>query len=106
MRIIGAWEATPGQACKVLRILPSTRVPAPAQFDLAQERLIGDTSYGTAPMLAWMVEEKGIKPHVPVWDKAERKDESLSSNDFHWSPKANAYRCLPGHETGSSSRAC
>lgn len=27
-----------------------------AQFDLTPERLIGDTVYGTAPMLAWIVE--------------------------------------------------
>lgn len=30
---------------------------AKAQFDIKPERLIGDTAYGTAPMLAWMVEE-------------------------------------------------
>lgn len=34
-----------------------------AQFDLTPERLIGDTTYGTAPMLAWMIEEKDIEPH-------------------------------------------
>jgi len=28
-----------------------------AQFDIKPERLIGDTAYGTASMLAWMVEE-------------------------------------------------
>ena len=67
-----------------------------AQFDLTPERLIGDTAYGTAPMLAWMVEEKNIAPHVPVWDKTERKDDSLSSNDFHWNPEANEYRCPAG----------
>ncbi len=60
-----------------------------AQFDLTPERLIGDTAYGTAPMLAWMVEEKNIEPHVPVWDKTERKDDNLSSNDFHWNQEAN-----------------
>lgn len=55
-----------------------------AQFDFKPERLIGDTAHVTAPMLAWMVEEKGIEPHVPVWDKTERKNDSFSSNDFHW----------------------
>jgi hypothetical protein len=29
-------------------------------------------------------EEKDIEPHVPVWDKTERKNDSFSSNDFHW----------------------
>lgn len=44
------------------------------RFDLQPERLIGDTAYGTGPMVEWMVEEKGIIPHVPVWDKSERTD--------------------------------
>ena len=55
-----------------------------AQFDIKPERLVGDTAYGTAPMLAWMVEEKDIEPHEPVWDKTERKNDSFSSNDFRW----------------------
>lgn len=29
-------------------------------FDIKPGRLIGDTTYGVAPMLAWMVEEKDI----------------------------------------------
>ena len=35
-----------------------------AQFDIKPERLIGDTAYGTAPMQAWMVEEKNIESHL------------------------------------------
>lgn len=66
------------------------------RFDLKPERLIGDTAYGTAPMLAWMVEEKGIEPHVPVWDKTGRQDGTLSSQDFEWSEEANEYRCPAG----------
>jgi hypothetical protein len=31
-------------------------------------------------MLGWMVEDKQIDPHVPVWDKSERKDDTLSSS--------------------------
>lgn len=34
-------------------------------FDIKPDRLIGDTAYGTAPTLAWMVDEKDIAPHVP-----------------------------------------
>lgn len=36
------------------------------RFALTPRRLIGDTAYGAAPMLAWLVEEQGIEPHVPV----------------------------------------
>jgi hypothetical protein len=44
------------------------------RFDLKPRRLIGDTAYGTAPMLGWLLQEKEIDPHIPFWDKAERKD--------------------------------
>lgn len=66
------------------------------RFDLKPQRLIGDTAYGTAPMLAWMVEDKGIDPHVPVWDKTQRNDNTFSSNDFKWDEKADEYRCPGG----------
>lgn len=39
------------------------------RFALKPDRLIGDTNYGTAEILGWMVDEKQIEPHVPVWDK-------------------------------------
>ena len=34
------------------------------RFDLKPERLIGDMAYGSAELLGWMVNEKGIEPHV------------------------------------------
>jgi len=67
------------------------------RFELTPERLIGDTAYGTAAMLAWMVEDKGIAPHVPVWDRTQRDDETLSSSDFQWNEQADEYRCPQGH---------
>src|SRR3546814_10865387 len=68
-----------------------------ARFAITPERLIGDMAYGNAPMLAWMVDEKGIEPHVPVWDKTQRQDGTLSSTDFQWDEDANEYRCPEGH---------
>jgi len=65
------------------------------RFALRPERLIADTAYGTAPMLGWMVEEKAIEPHVPVWDKSERKDGTFGRDEFHWNEAADEYRC-PG----------
>lgn len=63
------------------------------------------SAYGTAPMLAWMVEEKDIEPHVPMWDKTERKNDSFSSNDFHWNEEAEEYRCPAGNPLRSEWRA-
>ncbi|CAI9000432.1 transposase [Pseudomonas sp. IT-P218] len=74
-------------------------------FDIKPDRLIGDTAYGTAPMLAWMVDEKEIEPHVPVWDKTERKNESISISDFQWREEAQEYRCPTGHALRSEWRA-
>ena len=71
-----------------------------AQFDIKPERLVGDTAYGT-----WMVEEKDIEPHVPVWDKTERKNDSFSSNNFHWNEEAEEYLCPAGNALRSEWRA-
>jgi transposase len=43
-------------------------------FDLKPKRLIADTAYGTGKFLGWLVKEKRITPHIPVWDKSERDD--------------------------------
>ncbi|CAN5492294.1 IS1182-like element ISBma2 family transposase [soil metagenome] len=67
------------------------------RFDVKPRRLVGDTAYGTAPLLGWMVQEKQIEPHVPVWDKTARKDGSLSINEFQWAPERNEYVCPEGH---------
>ena len=66
------------------------------RFDLKPERLIGDMAYGSAELLGWMVNEKGIEPHVPVWDRTQRDDDTLSSSDFQWDEQADEYRCPQG----------
>ena len=47
---------------------------AQARFGLRPERLTADASYGDAANLAWLVEGKGIAPHIPVFDKSARTD--------------------------------
>jgi hypothetical protein len=69
---------------------------AEERFDLKPARLIGDMAYGAAPMLGWLVEEKQIAPHIPVWDRTQRDDETLSSSDFQWDEQADEYRCPQG----------
>ena len=75
------------------------------RFDIKPERLIADTAYGTAPMLGWIVEEKAIEPHIPVWDKTERKDGCFQRDDFEWDEAANEYRCPAGKPLRSEWRA-
>ena len=74
------------------------------RFGIKAQRLIGDTAYGTAAMLGWLVEEKTITPHIPVWDKTERKDGTFSRSDFHWDEAHNEYRCPAGKALRSRQR--
>ena len=41
---------------------------------------------------------------MPVWDKSERKDGTLSSSEFVWDEQANQYRCPQGHALRSDRR--
>ena len=74
------------------------------RFEIKPNRLIGDTAYGAAALLGWMVNDKAIEPHVPVWDKTQRKDGTLSSSDFQWDEQANEYRCPRGRALRSQWR--
>ncbi|MBK7014011.1 MAG: transposase [Sulfuritalea sp.] len=74
------------------------------KFDLKPKRLVGDTNYGSAALLSWLVDEKQIEPHVPVWDKTERHDGTLSSSEFEWDEQANEYRCPAGKALRSNWR--
>lgn len=56
-------------------------------------RLAADTGYGLAEILAWLVEERGIEPHIPVFDKSGRTDGSLSRADFTYDHAGDVYIC-------------
>jgi transposase len=66
------------------------------KFSIKPKRLVGDTNYGIAAMLGWLVDEKGITPHVPVWDKSEHHDGTFSRSDFVFDNENNYYVCPAG----------
>ena len=68
------------------------------QFDLSS-RLVADGGYGSAEMVAWLVDERGIEPHVKLIDKAERTDGTFSRSDFAFDPERNVYVCPGGQNT-------
>jgi transposase len=67
-----------------------------ARFGLRPQRLAGDTAYGAAPMLNWLVEEKRIAPHIPVIDKSKREDGTFSRSDFRYDDSTDTYVCPAG----------
>ena len=66
------------------------------RFGLRPERLAGDTAYGSAEMLNWLVEERHIAPHVPVIDKSARRDGSFAREDFRYDHGSDTYTCPAG----------
>ena len=67
------------------------------RFGLRPQRLAGDTAYGTAPMLNWLVEEKQIAPHIPVFDRSKREDGTFSREDFRYDESTDTYISQPGN---------
>jgi transposase len=66
------------------------------RFGLRPERLAGDTAYGSAEMLNWLVEEQRIAPHVPVIDKSARRDGTFAREVFRYDPEDDVYICPGG----------
>ena len=65
------------------------------RFNLRPRRLAGDTVYGAARLLRWLV-ERNISPHIPVWDKSARSDGTFSRADFVFDRERNVYICPGG----------
>jgi len=74
------------------------------RFDIKPEYLAADTAYGSAETLNWIVNEKKITPHIPVIDKSNREDGTLSRADFSFDKEHDVYVCPNGkllHTTGT-----
>jgi Transposase DDE domain len=65
------------------------------RFGLAPERLAGDTAYGAARLLKWL-RDKGIAPHVPVWDKSKQTGGRFTKEDLVFDRDRNVYICPDG----------
>ena len=72
-----------------------------SRFDLRPRRLAGDTVYGAVRLLKWLV-DRGITPHIPVWDKSARSDGTFSRSDFVFDPERNIYVCPGGAKLTST----
>lgn len=75
------------------------------RFDIQPERIIADTAYGTGPLLEWLVQERGIAPHIPVIDKSGRTDGTFETADFTYDDQKDIYICPGGKELKQRRRA-
>ena len=67
------------------------------RFGLKPSRLAGDSAYGSAPMLAWLVKERQITPHIPVYDMSNRTDGTFRRADFTFDPERDQFTCPGGN---------
>jgi len=74
-------EATPAHRSLEVQSTRTMIERVEDRFAMKTKKLIGDTAYGAAEFLGWMVEEKGIEPHVPIFEKGERSDGTFSRSE-------------------------
>ncbi len=65
------------------------------RFGLWPERLAADAAYGSAENLAWLVHERGIEPHIPIFDKSQRSEDTFSRDDFVYDPRHDPHHAAP-----------
>jgi transposase len=66
------------------------------RFGLKPRSLVADSAYGSAENLAWLVKQRGIEPHIPVFDKSNRTDGTFSRSDFVFDAEQDRYTCPQG----------
>ena len=74
------------------------------RFRLKPDWLAADTAYGSAGNLGWLVEEKGIAPHIPVIAKSKRDDGTFSRADFTYDAERDCYVCPEGADLITTGR--
>ena len=89
-------EATPARTYDEVAATRTMIERTQARFDLKPKRLAADTAYGTGAFLGWLVKEKRITPHIPVWEKSDRQDGIFSRADFIWDKRHGHYICPNG----------
>ena len=98
-------EATAANRTQEVDAAKKTIQRVEERFEVKPKHLIGDTAYGAAPMLGWLVQEKRIEPHIPVWDKAERQDGTLSRSDFVFDAEQDRDTCPDGKHLDTTGHA-
>jgi hypothetical protein len=97
-------EATPARTYDEIDATRAMLDRTEARFDLKPRRLIAGTAYGIGRFLGWLVKEKRIPPHIPVWDKTKRDDGTFSRDYFTFDKKRNLYVCPAGKTLTTTAR--
>jgi len=96
-------EATPARISKEVASTKVMIARTAERTGLVPKHLAADSAYGTGALLGWLV-DRGIDPHIPVWDKSERADGTLARADFSYDAEHDRYVCPQGKPLTSTGR--
>jgi transposase len=96
-------EATPARISKEVASTKTMITRTVERLGLLPKHLAADSAYGTGGLLGWLT-DRGIDPHIPVWDKSERTDGTLSRADFTYDAEHDRYTCPQGRPLTSTGR--
>ncbi len=96
-------EATPTRISKEVDATEIMVARTQERFALKPDHIAGDVAYGTGEMLGWLI-ERGIDPHIPVWDKGTRDDGTFSRQDFSYDRDRDVYICPGGNTLTTTGR--
>ena len=65
------------------------------RFGITPDRLAADTAYGSGKTLKSLV-DRGIAPHIPVWDKSGETKGKYTKADFTYDRERDLYICPGG----------
>lgn len=89
-------EATPTRISKEVDAAEVMLDRVQDRFDLKPDRIAADVAYGTGELLGNLV-ERGIEPHIPVWDQSAIAAKGrFTRADFEFDKERNVYVCPNG----------
>ena len=95
-------EATPTRISKEVDATETMIERTEQRFGLKPDHIAGDVAYGTGALLGKLV-ERGITPHIPVWDRTEAAaDGKFTRAEFTYDSERDLYICPGGKELKTS----
>lgn len=88
-------EASPARGTAEVAAARAMIARTKQRFGLQPEKLAADTAYGSGGNLAWLM-ERGIEPHIPIFDRSSQTNGVFTRNDFTFDRAADTYMCPGG----------
>jgi hypothetical protein len=95
--------ATPARTYDEVAVTRTMLERTQARLALKPNRLAADTAYGTGKFLGFLKAQR-IAPHMPVWNKAQRTDGTVSRSDLTYDAERDVYTCPAGKTLRSTGR--